>query len=103
MAAEIAELDAHEQPSEAMRAIWKSYAKKSHEEMRNHPDIDDPRSERQSEKFQVAGVIPAERRSSAFLQVHKEPLDPSATKDVPILYHPLLPGSSFISPVFLPS
>ncbi|CRK11838.1 hypothetical protein BN1723_009532 [Verticillium longisporum] len=90
--ATITELDAHEQPSEEMRASWKSYSKLEAFHLRNHPDIDDPRSEAQAKDYKVAGVIAAEKVASAFASVHPEPIDPSTIRDVPILYHPLLPG-----------
>ncbi|EEY21811.1 conserved hypothetical protein [Verticillium alfalfae VaMs.102] len=37
--ATITELDAHEQPSEEMRASWKSYSKLEAFHLRNHPDM----------------------------------------------------------------
>ncbi|KAM0276502.1 hypothetical protein ACHAQH_006691 [Verticillium albo-atrum] len=99
--ATITELDAHEQPSEELRASWKTYSKTEAFHLRNHPDIDDPRSEEQAKEYKVAGVIPAEKVASAFTSVHHEPLDPSIIQDVPILYHPLLPGL-FIVPDLVP-
>lgn len=94
MTAEISELDAHEQPSDELRASWKAYAKTDHKHMQDHPDIDDPRSDAQRDQFVTAGTIPAARLAEALGHVHPESLDPSTILDVPILYHPLVPGES---------
>lgn len=99
MTVDISELDAHEQPSDELRASWKAYAKTDHKLFRDHPDIDDPRSEAQRVEFVTAGTIPAERLAEALRHVHSEPLDPADVQDVPILYHPLLPGESRHAPM----
>jgi len=43
MAVDITDLDAHEQPSDELRAHWKGYSKTDHKILLDHPDIDDPR------------------------------------------------------------
>ncbi|KAL2755568.1 hypothetical protein ACRALDRAFT_1082247 [Sodiomyces alcalophilus JCM 7366] len=92
MTTDITHYDAHEQPSDDLRATWKSYSKAEHKDLLNHPDIDDPRSEAQREEYRVAGTITAKQMTDAFSHIHKEPLDPLCIQDTPILYHPLLPG-----------
>ncbi|KAH7367369.1 oxidoreductase [Plectosphaerella cucumerina] len=103
MTADISELDAHEQPSDELRASWKAYAKTDHKLMQDHPDIDDPRSDAQRDQFVTTGTIPAARLAEALGHVHHEPLDPSTILDVPILYHPLLPGLLIVPDVIPPA
>lgn len=98
MAADITQYDAHEQPSDELRATWKSYSKTEHKALLNHPDIDDPRSEAQKDEYRVAGIITAKQMTDAFSHIHKEPLDTSSIQDTPILYHPLMPGASLACP-----
>ena len=93
MAVDITELDAHEQPSDELRASWKAYSKTDHKIMVDHPDIDDPRSESQRKNYRTAATITADTLRESFEHIHKAPLMDDI-QDVPILYHPLLPGKS---------
>lgn len=93
MTADITELDAHEQPTDELRAFWKSYAKADHRDLKSHPDIDDPRIDDQRSNYCTAGFIPAEKVLEGFSSiVPPDSIDPSTIKDVPILYHPSQPG-----------
>ncbi|KAK3361727.1 hypothetical protein B0T24DRAFT_599427 [Lasiosphaeria ovina] len=93
--ADIKELDAHEQPSDALRAEWKSFAKADQKELINSGDIDDLGSPEKAAKFCLAGTIPAQRLNSAFSHVCSSDSPAlQADKDAPIYFHPILPGKS---------
>ncbi|OLN85257.1 Alpha-ketoglutarate-dependent dioxygenase abh1 [Colletotrichum chlorophyti] len=92
MTAEIVELDAHEQPSEEMRARWKGYSRADQKDLIQGDVLDDPRSPEQAGKFCVAGKITIDQLAAAFSHISPDAVDTSSLQDVPILYHPLLPG-----------
>jgi|SRR5688572_10150241 hypothetical protein len=85
------ELNAHEQPSTELRAEWKSIVKLTPSELADYTAIDDPRSPVSESGFRNADPITQKQLEAAF-----SALDPSlatlATKDSPVIYHPLLPG-----------
>jgi hypothetical protein len=85
-------LDAHEQPSSALRAKWKAFSRAETLNLLENPEIDDPRSSGQANRFRMAGTIPSARLTQAYdaLQVRS---GHALLEDVPILYHPLLPGA----------
>jgi hypothetical protein len=85
------ELDAHEQPSERMRAEWKSFARLEQPALQQDVRIDDPRLPLEQNGFEQAGILPASRLKQAFSQLGPEYPD-LATTDTPIIHHPLLPG-----------
>ena len=97
MAVSLAELEAHEQPSDEMRAEWKAFSKQEPEALAHDPRIDDPRLlplERSG--FQAtAAPIKREQLERAFSDLDPE-LASLAREDAPVLFHPLLPGR-FIS------
>ncbi|KAK2061494.1 alkylated DNA repair protein AlkB [Colletotrichum caudatum] len=101
MAAEIAELDAHEQPSEAMRAQWKAYSRADQKDLIDGDSIDDPRSSDQAAKFSVAGKISVDQLTTAFSYITSAAVDTPTLQEVPVLYHPLLPGL-LIAPNLVP-
>ncbi|KAK2033930.1 alkylated DNA repair protein AlkB [Colletotrichum zoysiae] len=101
MAAGIVELDAHEQPSEAMRAQWKAYSRADQKDLINGDSIDDPRSPDQAAKFSVAGKISVDQLTTAFSHITSAAVDTSTLHEVPVLYHPLLPGL-LIAPSLVP-
>ncbi|KAK1984414.1 alkylated DNA repair protein AlkB [Colletotrichum cereale] len=101
MAAGIVELDAHEQPSEAMRAQWKGYSRADQKELIEGDSIDDPRSSDQDGKFSVAGKISVDQLTTAFSHISSVAVDALELQEVPILYHPLLPGL-LIAPNLVP-
>ncbi|KAI0395475.1 hypothetical protein F5Y17DRAFT_474366 [Xylariaceae sp. FL0594] len=102
MAIDLTTLDAHEQPSDELRTVWKQYSRTEHAEFANHPDIDELDVSKPGD-FKIAGHIPAEklRKSFELLQGNDDQEVPDITKDAPIYYHPLLPGL-LIVPSLLP-
>ncbi|KAI1177114.1 hypothetical protein F4777DRAFT_227466 [Nemania sp. FL0916] len=94
-------LDAHEQPSDELRALWKKYYRTDHAEFANHPDIDELDASKPRD-FQLAGNIPSEklRKSFQFLEDEGEN-GRCVIEDVPIYFHPLLPGL-LIMPSLIP-
>ncbi|KAI1758014.1 hypothetical protein F4782DRAFT_476064 [Xylaria castorea] len=93
MTIDLTTLDAHEQPSDELRALWKGYSRTDHAEFVKHPDIDELDVSNPGD-FQLISRIPSERLKESFqlLQGHVETA-PDVTKDVPIYSHPLLPGT----------
>lgn len=87
----ITELDAHEQPTDELRAKWKSWAKMEPKEVRDHARIDDPRKSAHESGFLQVGIITKEQRQEAFSQFGAG-YAAEAKEDVPVLHHPLLPG-----------
>ena len=102
MTQDLTTLDAHEQPSERLRGLWKAISKSNQEELLRSPDIDDIRSPEYLARLQQAGSISAGRISAAFAHVTDPSSGPEADiKDAPIYYHPMLPGNPIrpISPM----
>lgn len=89
----ITDLDAHQQPSDSMKAKWKSYSKMDASAFIDNTHIDDPRAPISETGFQEAGVITAAQLQEAF--AHIDPTFSEPVSDVPILFHPLLPGTTF--------
>ena len=93
MGVDITELDAHEQPSEELKAQWKAYSKTDQKELLAGADIDDLASSESRKEFQVAGTVPAERLNNSFKHLLEgSGLDVQVHDDAPIYFHPLLPG-----------
>ncbi|TGJ79499.1 hypothetical protein E0Z10_g9263 [Xylaria hypoxylon] len=94
MTIDLATLDAHEQPSDELRAFWKKYSRTDHAEFVNHPDIDELDVSSPGD-FQLAGSIPGEKLKKSFQILQGDGQNaPELTKDAPIYSHPLLPGTS---------
>ncbi|UNI18064.1 hypothetical protein JDV02_004359 [Purpureocillium takamizusanense] len=91
MAVSLAELDAHEQPSDEMRAEWKSFSKQEPEALMQHPRIDDPRLPLERSGFRQTAPIKREQLQQAFSDLDPEFVN-LAREDAPVLFHPLLPG-----------
>ncbi|RYC60766.1 hypothetical protein CHU98_g5440 [Xylaria longipes] len=92
MTIDLTTLDAHEQPSDELRTLWKAYSRTDHAAFAKHPDIDElDVSDRGG--FQIVDHIPGEKLKESFqlLQGGVE-TSPELTVDVPIYSHPLLPG-----------
>ncbi|KAK4245799.1 hypothetical protein C7999DRAFT_33799 [Corynascus novoguineensis] len=102
MTVDIKQLDAHEQPSDELRAKWKRFAKTEPKDLRSE-DIDDLQDPSSAAEFCVAGNISAEtlKRSFRYLCPSDTP-NFDTIEDVPIYYHPLLPGL-LIVPSLVPS
>jgi hypothetical protein len=92
MTTDITELDAHEQPSDEMRAKWKSFAKAEQKELMRRDDIDDLDIPEKAAQFVVAGKIPVEKLGASFDSLQPGVSSTLDLKDAPIYYHPLLPG-----------
>lgn len=94
MTIDLTTIDAHEQPSDELRAQWKKYSRTDHAEFVNHPDIDELDIDKQGD-FQLAGNIPSGKLKDAFQSLHGNIHNaPELAKDAPIYFHPLLPGAS---------
>lgn len=92
MAGPPSELDAHEQPSDKMRAEWKFFSKLDPSALASHDSrIDDPRKPLSENGFQTAGQIDKSCVERAFTELDPE-LAGLAGGDVPVVYHALLPG-----------
>lgn len=91
MTVNLTELDAHEQPSDQMRAIWKSYSRADKEELLLNGAIDDLEKPEKAAEFVVAGTVPAATLTKGFAFLGSG-FD-AAASDAPIYYHPLLPGA----------
>ncbi len=100
MTVDLTTLDAHEQPSDELRHMWKKYSRTDHKEFIEHPDIDDLHSARDNNgPFEIAGNISRDRLLDSFkkLEGHDWQAD-QEIQDAPIYFHPLLPG--IVSPFF---
>ncbi|KAF7561557.1 hypothetical protein G7046_g2571 [Stylonectria norvegica] len=102
MGGKLAELDAHEQPSDEMRAEWKSFSRQDHAALLNNPRIDDPRAPLSESGFCVAGNLTKAQLSNSFSQLGPEYAS-LATDERPILFHPLLPGLLIIPSLVPPA
>ncbi|KAG8423414.1 hypothetical protein J3458_000314 [Metarhizium acridum] len=91
MTVSLAELDAHEQPSDEMRAEWKHFSRLDPSAVVQDPRIDDPRLPLSENGFQATGKIDKTHVADAFAALGDH-LRPSAQEDIPIISHSLLPG-----------
>ncbi|KAI6783611.1 Alpha-ketoglutarate-dependent dioxygenase-like protein [Emericellopsis cladophorae] len=98
MTVALQDLDAHEQPSEGMRAEWKNFTKISHETVLRDPRIDDPRKPLSENGFKTAGHISKSQIKEAFSSIA---IDADIKEDAPLVHHPLLPGL-LIAPNLVP-
>ncbi|KAI1777158.1 alkylated DNA repair protein AlkB [Hypoxylon cercidicola] len=104
MTLDLTTLDAHEQPDDELKAIWKRYSRTDHEEFVSHPDIDELDTMKDGSPFKLAGHIPSERLTSSFKQLEGVDWDEKQTfDDAPFYYHPLLPGLLIFPSVIPPS
>ncbi|KAL7785895.1 hypothetical protein V8C37DRAFT_393375 [Trichoderma ceciliae] len=87
------DLDAHEQPSEQMKAEWKHFSRLDQSILLQDTPLDDPRLPLEESGFCLAGHIPRSQISLAFSHLGPEfAAEGAGGDDAPILYHPLLPG-----------
>ncbi|KAI0453000.1 hypothetical protein F5B21DRAFT_481189 [Xylaria acuta] len=101
MAIDLTTLDAHEQPSDELRALWKGYYRTDNAEFAKHPDIDELDVSNPGD-FQLIDYIPGAKLKESFQLLQGEvETAPELTKDIPIYCHPLLPGL-LILPSLLP-
>lgn len=97
MTVDLTTLDAHEQPSDHMRAIWKGYSKAGNDHLVNGSDVDDLAIPEKLAEFEQAGLVPAEQLRKAFCHLTGDASgDPSpvpqSNQDAVIYRHPLVPG-----------
>ncbi|KAI2621346.1 hypothetical protein GGS21DRAFT_384749 [Xylaria nigripes] len=97
-------LDAHEQPADELRALWKNYSRTDHAAFANHPDIDELDVNSPGD-FQLTGHLPAAivKESFKLLQADAQYVHPDIVEDVPIYFHPLLPGLLILPSLLPPS
>ncbi|KAH8903032.1 hypothetical protein BR93DRAFT_885645 [Coniochaeta sp. PMI_546] len=101
MTVDIASLDAHEQPSDELRAKWKAYSKTEASDLSAH-DIDDLRVPEKAAGFVLAGQIPTDQLKASFNHLSSDITSGLELRDVPIYYHPLLPGLLIVPSVVPP-
>lgn len=94
-AGNLAEIDAHEQPSDEMRAEWKGYMRQDHKSLLNDPRIDDPRAPLEESGFRQISSVSKEQIAKGFARLDPN-LASQAENDIPIIHHPLLPGRYYI-------
>lgn len=85
------ELDAHEQPSDQMKALWKSYSKAEQKDILGSQDVDDLHTEACRDEFITTSSIRASDIKGAFSKFDPEG-SYEAVEDAPMYYHELLPG-----------
>ncbi|RGP63133.1 hypothetical protein FLONG3_9994 [Fusarium longipes] len=101
-ATNLTEIDAHEQPSDEMRAEWKRYMRQDHKSLMNDPRIDDPRAPLEGSGFRQVSTIPKEQVAHSFARLHPD-LASEVESDVQVVHHPLLPGLLIIPSLLPPS
>ncbi|KAL1838904.1 hypothetical protein VTJ49DRAFT_2068 [Mycothermus thermophilus] len=101
MTVDIKHLDPHEQPSEELRAKWKTIARTEPKDLLPS-DIDDLQDPSSAAEFLTAGTIPVDTLNRAFRHIcPSDSPEYHASSDATIHYHPLLPGL-LIVPSLLP-
>lgn len=104
MTVDLTTLDAHEQPSDHMRAIWKGYSKADNDALLEGADIDDLTVPETLAEFHRAGTIPVEKLQAAFSLLTAEgPPIPQPDHDAIIYRHPLIPGLLIVPNLMPPS
>ncbi|KAF4464189.1 alkylated dna repair alkb [Fusarium albosuccineum] len=96
----LTELDAHEQPSDEMRAEWKSFSRQDPKSLNSDPRIDDPQAPLEKSGFRIVTTLPREQIASSFTHLGHD-LASEAAGDVQVIHHPLIPGL-LILPSLLP-
>ncbi|PHH62275.1 hypothetical protein CDD81_7263 [Ophiocordyceps australis] len=97
MTIHLADLDAHEQPPDHLRAEWKHFSRLDASALTHHDAISHPQS---CPSFIPSGSISRAQASDAY-SILSPSLSHLATSDIPILFHPLLPDL-FIIPNLVP-
>lgn len=96
MTINLTDLDAHEQPSDRMRGIWKSYARAEPTDIVASGDVDDDLA-----SFVLSAKVPAQTLTEGFR--HLDPAAAPVADDSPAYHHPLLPGLLIFPSVVPPS
>lgn len=93
MTVDLTTLDAHEQPSDHLRKIWKGYSRADGAAILSGGDIDDLSVPAKLAEFHQSGSIPAEKIRAALSRLAED--DPSISEvkqDAAVYHHPLIPG-----------
>lgn len=90
MVVSLQDLDAHEAPSEALRAEFKTFQRAEPKDLYLDPRLDDTSRPLSETGFLQKGSIPTSQIKDATTHLGIE--EEGEVTDVPILYHPLLPG-----------
>lgn len=86
-------LDAHEQPSDHLRKIWKGYSRADGAATLSGGDIDDLSFPEKLAEFHQSGSIPAEKIRAALSRLAEDdPSIPEVKQDAAVYHHPLIPG-----------
>lgn len=96
MTVDLSTLDAHEQPSDHLRKIWKGYSREDGAAILNKGDVDDLSIPQKLAEFQQSGSIPAEKIRTALSRLAED--DPSIAEvkqDAAVYHHPLIPGELY--------
>ncbi|KAL7811600.1 hypothetical protein V8C26DRAFT_408454 [Trichoderma gracile] len=98
------DLNAHEQPSDHMKAEWKHFARLDQATLLRETPLDDPRLPLEETEFRLSGHIPRSQIAEAFSHLGAEYVDEGKEDgDAPILHHPLLPGLLIIPSLIPPA
>ncbi|KAL7941202.1 hypothetical protein V8C42DRAFT_198354 [Trichoderma barbatum] len=98
------DLDAHEQPSDQMKAEWKHFSRLDQTKLLQETPLDDPRLPLEQSGFCLSGHIPRSQISEAFSHLGPQFVEEGKDAgDAPILYHPLLPGLLIIPSLIPPT
>ncbi|KAK7708081.1 hypothetical protein SLS64_006903 [Diaporthe eres] len=94
MTVDLTTLDAHEQPSDHLRKIWKGYSRADGVAILSAGEVDDLSVPEKLSEFRQSGSIPAEKIRSALSHLAED--DPSIAEvkqDAAVYHHPLIPES----------
>ena len=92
MVVSLQDIDAHESPPEVLRAEFKGFSRAEPKDVLLDPRLDDTNKPRSETGFLQKGTVSASQIRDAAQNLGIE--EENGVADVPILYHPLLPGLS---------
>ncbi|KAF4976904.1 hypothetical protein FZEAL_6480 [Fusarium zealandicum] len=102
MATNLTEIDAHEQPSDQMRAEWKTFMRQDTKDLLNDPRIDDPRASLEESGFRTVSTLPRAQVASSLAHLGSD-LASQAEGDVSVIHHPLIPGLLIVPSLLSPT
>ena len=89
-----ASLDAHEQPSDELRAIWKAFSRTDQKDLLADDHIDELTVSGGSSDFRQAGSVSSAVLRAAYAHfLHCGEDNIQVERDAGIFYHPILPGT----------
>ncbi len=100
MTADAAPLDAHEPPSDELRALWKGYARVDAGELTERADVDDLLVPERAAEFRLSSAIPSTTLSRVFSDFAQDGggCAVQVGRDAPVYHHPALPGLALPCP-----